>query len=158
MRCVGLSLVGLLALTGCLSWEPVAGDRAPTAASPEAAATDARHDSRLAPAPSAAATHLVAEARDAAAAGRLDDAAATIERALRIDQGNPWLMIELAKIRLLEGRAQESDALAARARSLAPGDKTLQRAAWRTTADARSALGDADGVTAAQRAVDALDR
>ena len=46
---------------------------------------------------------LMQSARDDAAAGRLVQAAATLERALRIEPRNPRLWNELARVRLRQG-------------------------------------------------------
>jgi predicted Zn-dependent protease len=68
-------------------------------------------------------------------------AAATIERALRIEPDNPLLWIELAKIRHNEGNEAQAENLARKALTMAAGDNRTQAAAWRVIADSYRARG-----------------
>ena len=83
-------------------------------------------------------------------AGRHDRAAATLERALRIEPGDAWLWHRLARTRLDQGKASLAEALAAKSNSLAAGDPRLQAQNWRLIAKARLRLGDASGAKSAQ--------
>jgi Tetratricopeptide repeat len=68
---------------------------------------------------------LLQESRSQQAAGRYGQAAATVERALRIEPRQPRLWLELAAIRKKEGNSAQADSLARKALSLAPGDPAI---------------------------------
>ena len=78
---------------------------------------------------------LVAQAHKQATGGDYAPAAATIERALRIEPENPLLWIELGQIRLSEGNAAQADGMGHKALALATGDPQAQASAWRVIAD-----------------------
>ena len=59
-------------------------------------------------------------------AGRLSNAAASLERALRIEPRNPRLWQELARVRLQQGDFAQAESLAARSNSFAGGDSGLR--------------------------------
>ena len=111
-----------------------------------------------APAPPAARTEsaaiagLLDGARADAAAGRLTNAAASLERALRIEPRNPRLWQELARVRLKQGEYAQAESTAARSNSWAGGDNRLRAENWRLIAQAREARGDAAGARAALEA------
>jgi len=67
-------------------------------------------------------------ARSDAAAGRLVQAAASLERALRIEPRNPRLWHELARVRLRQGDGAQAANLAARSNSFAGSDAQLRAA------------------------------
>lgn len=69
---------------------------------------------------------LMDSARSDAAAGRLAEAAATLERALRIEPRNPRLWQELARIRLQQGDFPQAESLAQRSNSWAGSDGALR--------------------------------
>src|SRR5438093_9007148 len=113
-----------------------------------------------APAPAArtenvAIAGLMDTARADAAAGRLANAAATLERALRIEPRNPRLWHELARVRLKQGQYAQAESVAARSNSGAGSDNALRAENWRLIAEARTARGDAEG---ARTALDAAER
>ncbi len=83
---------------------------------------------------------LVAQAHKQATGGNYAPAAATLERALRIEPENPLLWIELGQIRLGEGNAAQADSLGHKALALATGDVQAQASAWRLIADSLRAL------------------
>jgi Flp pilus assembly protein TadD len=84
---------------------------------------------------------LLDSARSDAAAGRLGSAAATLERALRIEPRNPRLWHELAKVRLRQADYGQAESLAARSNTYAGTDAELRTANQKIIADARSARG-----------------
>jgi len=90
---------------------------------------------------SPAITGLLESARSDAAAGRLGSAAATLERALRIEPHNPRLWHELAKVRLRQADYGQAESLAARSNTYAGTDAELRAANQKIIADARSARG-----------------
>lgn len=88
-------------------------------------------------------------ARNDTAAGRLDAAGASLERALRIEPRNPGLWQELAKLRLQQGQYDQALSLAAKSNAFAGENKALRAGNWRVTGEARSRLGDTQGAQAA---------
>lgn len=86
---------------------------------------------------------LVSQAQTQAANGDVSTAAATIERALRIEPSNPLLWLELGKLREREGSYAQAESMGRKALSLATGDARVQSAAWRLIADSLRARGKA---------------
>jgi tetratricopeptide (TPR) repeat protein len=103
----------------------------------------------LAPKENIAIAGLLDSARSEAAAGNLAGAAASLERALRIEPRNPRLWQELARVRLKQGQYAQAENVAARSNSWAGDDKALRAENWRLIAESRRARGDADGAQAA---------
>jgi Flp pilus assembly protein TadD len=81
---------------------------------------------------------LMESARSDAASGRLVQAAATLERALRIEPRNPRLWHELARVRLRQGDTAQAANLAARSNSFAGNDAALRSANQSIIDQARS--------------------
>ena len=92
---------------------------------------------------------LMDSARSEAAAGNLAGAAASLERALRIEPRNPRLWHELARVRLKQGQHAQAESVAARSNSWAGEDKALRAENWRLIAETRRARGDTEGAQAA---------
>jgi Tfp pilus assembly protein PilF len=97
---------------------------------------------------------LLDGARADAAAGRLANAAASLERALRIEPRNPRLWQELARVRLKQGDYAQAESTAARSNSWAGSDNALRAENWRLIAHAREARGDAEGAKGALEAAE----
>ena len=97
---------------------------------------------------------LLDGARADAAAGRLANAAASLERALRIEPRNPRLWQELARVRLKQGDYAQAESTAARSNSWAGSDSALRVENWRLIAHAREARGDAEGAKGALEAAE----
>jgi Flp pilus assembly protein TadD len=97
-------------------------------------------------------------ARADAAAGKLSTAAASIERALRIEPRNPRLWQELARIRFQQGQFAQVESVAARSNSFAGTDNALRAENWRLIAQAREARGDADGARVALESAEKFSR
>ena len=95
---------------------------------------------------------LMDGARTDAAAGRLANAAAQLERALRIEPRNPRLWQALARVRLKQGDYIQVEGLAARSNSWARDDPLLRAENWRLIAQAREARGDEQGALVAREA------
>jgi Tfp pilus assembly protein PilF len=102
-----------------------------------------------APSENVAVAGLMQSARSDAAAGRLPTAAATLERALRIEPRNPRLWQELARVRMKQGEYAQAESVAARSNSWAGTDNTLRVENWRLIAQAREARGDPKGAQTA---------
>ena len=92
---------------------------------------------------------LMESARSASASGDLAGAAASLERALRIEPRNPRLWHELARVRLKQGQFAQAESVAARSNSWAGDDRGLRSENWRLIAESRRARGDAEGAKAA---------
>lgn len=86
-----------------------------------------------------AASALLESAAQNLHAGQLDQAAATLERALRIEPRNPAILHYLGQTRLQQGQYQQAESLAAKSNTLAGRDLGLrERNAW-LIAEARQA-------------------
>ncbi len=91
-------------------------------------------------------------------AGEADAAAASVERALRIEPRNAALWSRLAVIRLEQGQPDQAEQLALKSNSLSPYDNGLQARNWDTVARARWARNDGNGARAAETKADELRR
>ncbi|HEY5896640.1 MAG TPA: tetratricopeptide repeat protein [Burkholderiales bacterium] len=80
---------------------------------------------------------LMESARADSAAGRLPNAAASLERALRIEPRNPRLWQELARVRLKQGDFAQAESCALRSNSWAGNDGALRAENARIIAAAR---------------------
>ena len=98
-----------------------------------------------------AASALVSQAHQQARTGDTAQAAATLERALRIEPDNPLVWTELGRVRLAENNPPQADAMGRKALTLASGDAAAQSSAWRLIADALRARGDNGGAAEAER-------
>ncbi len=78
-----------------------------------------------------ASSELLKQSRASQALGDYEQAASNIERALRIEPGDPYLWLELGKIRLATGNKQQATALAQKAMSMASYDANARREAKR---------------------------
>ena len=99
---------------------------------------------------------LVQQARAQAHAAAFAPAAATIERALRIEPENPLLWIELGQIRLSENNPGQANAMGHKALALATGDPQAQASAWRLVAESLRQLGRNDEAADADKKAGAL--
>jgi tetratricopeptide (TPR) repeat protein len=133
-------VLALLLLAGCAAVSPPPSSTpAPTpSAPPPAARTE-----------NPAIAGLVDAARADAASGRLANAAASLERALRIEPRNPRLWQELARVRLKQGDYAQAESTARRSNSWAGNDPALRAENWRLIAQTREARGDGDGARSA---------
>jgi tetratricopeptide (TPR) repeat protein len=92
---------------------------------------------RTAPPVSSASQALLTQSRGHQAAGRYEEAAASIERALRIEPRQPVLWLELGNIRLKEGDFAQAESMGRKALSLATGDAALTARAEQLIATAK---------------------
>ena len=83
------------------------------------------------PPPASPTAALLDQGRRQSANGEYDQAIASLERALRIEPGNPWLWLELAQIHRSAGNERQAAAHAKKALSLAGSDRTAEQAARR---------------------------
>ena len=100
---------------------------------------------------------LLDTAEQQANAGDLESAAASLERALRIDSRNPVLWHHLATVRLAQGQASQAEQLAVKSNSLASGNVNQQALNWQLIAQARREQGDTAGANQADQRARALE-
>ncbi len=146
-------MTGMLAMSALLTGCPAPATRPSLPGAP----TDApRPDSSAQPGPAAplppvsrpppppprenhlspATRSLVTQARTLLARGDLDGASSTLDRALRIEPGNPLLWIERGRLRLAENDPRQAESCGRKALALASGDRTTEAQAGRLLADA----------------------
>lgn len=101
---------------------------------------------------------LVAQAQTQLAAKNFPVAAASIERAMRIEPDNPLLWIELAKVRQAEGNYVQAENMARKAISISVSAPRTQSTAWRLIADSYRARGKNVEAREAQARADAMTR
>jgi len=92
---------------------------------------------------------LLQEAEASSASGSLDEAAATLERAIRIQPRNPQLWHKLAEVRLKQHQPGLAEDLAKKSNVLSQDNKALARQNWLLIADARRKKGDEQGAAEA---------
>lgn len=108
------------------------------------------------PAMPAAVVALLAEVETAQQAGQWEEAAATLERALRVQPTNAWLWQRFAELRLQQDQPQLALDLALKSKLLAGGERALLQKNWTLIAAAKRRLGDAAGAEAADKQAGAL--
>lgn len=144
-----LALLAAL-LAGCASApgpEPSPAEQPPSAPAPSAEPATKEN---------VAIAGLMESARADSAAGRLPNAAASLERALRIEPRNPRLWQELARVRLKQGDYAQAESLAQRSNTWGGADNRLRADNWRLIAQSRQARGDADGARKADTLAEQL--
>jgi predicted Zn-dependent protease len=87
---------------------------------------------------------LLGQARQQARDGQLEQASASLERALRIEPSNPWVWHQLALVRLFQNQEEQAAQMATRSNTFAR-DRDLQARNWRVIAQARERQGDLEG-------------
>ncbi|MBI3898121.1 MAG: tetratricopeptide repeat protein [Gammaproteobacteria bacterium] len=128
-RLIALAL--LLALPGCAMLPPIE----------QPAAAPASDNSAV--------VALLETAKQDSDAGRSAAAAASLERALRIEPRNPVLWHELARVRLDEGEPAQAEQLANKSSTLAGNNNNLRADNWRLIGHARVQKGDHKGAQVA---------
>lgn len=126
-----LSLVLVLVAGACAVVPPPDAEESPVP-SPAPPPPSAQRES-------VAVAGLLQSARADTAAGRLSTAAASLERALRLEPRNPRLWHELARVRLKQGDYPQAEATALRSNTWAGGDAALRSANQRIINEARAA-------------------
>jgi hypothetical protein len=152
-----LALAVLLLLAGCVP--PDLGTPEPTQRSPVPAqpapppvavvrpvpappsvtpgTVEPRPPQRAAPPVGSASQALLTQSRSHQASGNYDLAAASIERALRIEPRQPVLWLELGNIRLMEADYAQAESLGRKALSLSAGNAALSAQAEQLIAAAK---------------------
>ncbi len=144
----------VLLLAGCAVAPGPEEERAPAGQAPTPPPSAAQPETRE----NVAIAGLMESARSDAAAGRLPNAAASLERALRIEPRNPRLWQELARVRLKQGDYVQAENLAQRSNTWGGTDNRLRADNWRLIAQCRQARGDSEGALKAQALADQLAR
>ncbi|MGH8564620.1 MAG: tetratricopeptide repeat protein [Gammaproteobacteria bacterium] len=93
---------------------------------------------------------LLTRAQALANAGKSEEAAAILERAIRIEPRNPWLWHRLAVLRLQEERHSLAIELAKKSNVLARGNRRLLAGNWLLVGNARAGLRDVGGAARAR--------
>lgn len=111
---------------------------------------------RARPVHSTAVIDLIQTAEQQRHRGDMPGAAATLERALRIEPRNAYLWNRLANVRLSQERYTQVENLAAKSNALAAADRDLRRENWQLIARARRTAGNADGARVAENKANTL--
>lgn len=93
---------------------------------------------------------LMNDAERNSRSGDLDAAAATVERALRIDSRNSALLYKLAQIRLQQNQPRLAEDLAKKSELYAGNNRELKKNSWLLIAKARYMQGDKQGANEAR--------
>jgi len=86
--------------------------------------------------------------------GNMVGAAATMERALRIEPRNAHLWNQLAGVRLAQRQYSQAEDLASKSNALAAADRDLRRDNWLLIAKARRGVGNVSGARLAENRAD----
>lgn len=106
--------------------------------------------------PNAAVIALLDAADRDRAAGRNDSAAASLERALRLEPKNAYLWYRLAALRLEQKNWQQAFVLANKSNSLITDNTPLKIWNWELIAEAKRQLGEADAAREAEAEINRL--
>lgn len=123
---------------------PANSSTSPTSTAPSLAPTNTSGQAE-----NKAVVALLDTAANSVGQGDMDKAAASLERALRIEPRNPTIWHDLGQIRLHQGKYSQAEAMFDKSNSLAGSDRALQARNWRMIAAARRAGGDNAGADAA---------
>ncbi|MDP1666863.1 MAG: hypothetical protein Q8L79_17270 [Methylobacter sp.] len=99
---------------------------------------------------------LVSAANQNSKAGDLDSAAASIERAIRIEPRNATLFYKLALLRLQQSKPRLAEDLAKKSALLASTDNALKKHCWLLIAHAREIQQDFAGAKEARAKADSF--
>ena len=88
-----------------------------------------------------ASASLLQSSRDQRGSGNYVQAAASLERAIRIEPNQPLLWLELGRVRLLEGDFSQAEQLGRKARTLSVGNPTAEAESVKLIAEALRAQG-----------------
>jgi Tfp pilus assembly protein PilF len=154
-RAYGIAcVIVMILLSSCATTSDQRQPKTPVVtAPPTTPAPPPRSDSARQPAVVA----LLDEADRYDALGQRDQAAASLERALRIQPRDATLWHRLAKIRFEQGQWQQAQTLAARSNALAGNDRHLKAANWHLIADVKTKLRDPEGAAWARQNAKQLD-
>jgi tetratricopeptide (TPR) repeat protein len=104
----------------------------------------------------AAVTSLMKRARQYIDAGQPDQAAGTLERALRIEPRNYFVWSALGQAYLAQKNYPQAESVAQKSNALARGNYYVALENWKTIAAARTASGNAAGAAEAAAQIQAI--
>lgn len=140
-------LVALLALAGCAT----PGERAEQEEAAAEQGVIVEEDGTVRHSvPNRTVALLWERAEQAREQGRLEDAIASLERALRMTPQDPVLWSRVAELRLRQGRFAVAENLAAKSNALAGEQRLLRYRNWLLIAEARKRRGDLEGAEEAR--------
>ncbi len=99
---------------------------------------------------------LMSDARGALSSNHPDQALPLLERALRIEPRNPFVLQMLAKTHLALGHNEDAEGFAEKSNSIAHENPYVQVENWKVIAATRQAAGDVSGAERAQGRVEEL--
>lgn len=99
---------------------------------------------------------LMGEAERDELNGNRENAAAALERAIRIAPKNARLWNRLAALKMRQGQWQQALNLARKSNSLAPGNYDLQLENWQLILAVKQKVNDIQGIRDAQKTIDRL--
>jgi tetratricopeptide (TPR) repeat protein len=94
--------------------------------------------------------NLLNQARSDLAAGRAEQAMASLETALQIERRNPFVWQEMAQAHLRRHQPEDAEITAQRSNGFARGNPYIEIENWRVIAAARQARGDRAGAAQAR--------
>lgn len=100
---------------------------------------------------------LVRQARQQRAAGKPEQAVALLERALRIESRNAFVLAALGQAYLAQKNYRQAENMAQKSNVVARGNVWVELDNWRTIAAARRGRGEYASAEVAQAQADALD-
>ena len=100
--------------------------------------------------------NLLNQARGDLAAGRAEQAVASLETALQIEKRNPFVWQQLARAHLQRHAPEDAEIVAQRSNGFARGNPYIEIENWRLIGQARTALGDRAGAEQARAKVTEL--
>ena len=141
MRAVILVTALVLGLSGCTgNFSRTASPSAEAATTP-GSNTESGRGPDVSPGMSTAGQALLEQGRAQRRAGNFAQASASLERALRIEPGQPVVWLELGRLRFDEGNPAQAEQMGRKALSLAPAESPVRAEASRLVADAQYAQG-----------------
>lgn len=136
------ALTLIITVTGCAALPVQATqDGRDTPAAQRGSADSGGPGSATSPTMSAASQSLLQQSRSQQRAGDYPQAAATLERALRVDPSQPVLWLELGRVRLREGQFAQAEQLGRKVLSISGGNLAIESDALDLISRARRAQG-----------------
>jgi Flp pilus assembly protein TadD len=136
------ALTLIITVTGCAALPVQATqDGRDTPAAQRGSADSGEPGSATSPTMSAASQSLLQQSRSQQRAGDYPQAAATLERALRVDPSQPVLWLELGRVRLREGQFAQAEQLGRKVLSISGGNLAIESDALDLISRARRAQG-----------------
>ena len=145
-----ICLFALLVLAACSSQPPVAVEQQEVTTRVRAPASKESEGVQVYSLQNPAVKQLIAQAKEAEAAGNVELATGYIERALRIQPQDPQLLQHMAELKLQREDYQQALNFAVRSYDSGPRVGEICSRNWRTISVAREHLSDASGASQAE--------